>query len=31
MFKCMKFRDGGFEEVFMIKIDYFVRYDYCIR
>ncbi|XLR10635.1 hypothetical protein S83_038573 [Arachis hypogaea] len=30
--KCMeKCRDGGFEEVFMTKIDYAVKYDYCIR
>lgn len=29
---CMdKCRDGGFEEIFMIKIDYSVKYDYCIR
>ncbi|RDX99089.1 Nucleolar protein 6, partial [Mucuna pruriens] len=30
--RCMeKCRDGGFEEVFMTKIDYAVKYDYCIR
>ncbi|KAJ1388814.1 Zinc finger, GRF-type [Sesbania bispinosa] len=30
--KCMeKCRDGGFEEVFMTKIDYAVKYDYCMR
>ncbi|CAN7033479.1 unnamed protein product [Brassica rapa subsp. trilocularis] len=29
--KCMKLRDGGFEEAFMTKIDYPVRYDHCIR
>ncbi|KAL0891608.1 hypothetical protein Bca101_015591 [Brassica carinata] len=29
--KCMKLRDGGFEEVFMTKIDYPVKYDHCIR
>ncbi|KAK7307534.1 hypothetical protein VNO77_40695 [Canavalia gladiata] len=28
MEKC---RDGGFEEVFMTKIDYAIKYDYCIR
>lgn len=30
--KCMeKCRGGGFEEVFMTKIDYAVKYDYCMR
>ncbi|VVB10024.1 unnamed protein product [Arabis nemorensis] len=29
--KCMKLRDGGFEEVFMTKIDYPVKYDHCVR
>ncbi|KAK2426733.1 nucleolar protein [Trifolium repens] len=30
--KCMeKCRGGGFEEVFMNKIDYAVKYDYCMR
>ncbi|ESQ53434.1 hypothetical protein EUTSA_v10024292mg [Eutrema salsugineum] len=29
--KCMKLRDGGFEEVFTTKIDYPVKYDHCIR
>lgn len=30
--KCMeKCRDGGFEAVFMTKIDYAVKYDYCMR
>ncbi|XP_027359754.1 nucleolar protein 6 [Abrus precatorius] len=30
--RCMeKCRDGGFEEVFMTKIDYAVKYDYCMR
>jgi U3 small nucleolar RNA-associated protein 22 len=30
--KCMeKLRDGGFEEIFMTKIDYPVKYDHCIR
>ncbi|KAL0679227.1 hypothetical protein Bca4012_007208 [Brassica carinata] len=29
--KCMKLRDGGFEEAFMTKIDYPVKYDHCIR
>ncbi|XP_057421446.1 uncharacterized protein LOC130715357 isoform X2 [Lotus japonicus] len=30
--KCMeKCRDGGFEEVFMTKIDCAVKYDYCMR
>ncbi|XP_010533807.1 PREDICTED: nucleolar protein 6 [Tarenaya hassleriana] len=30
--KCMgKSRDGGFEDIFMTKIDYLVKYDYCIR
>ncbi|KAJ4898834.1 Nrap protein [Raphanus sativus] len=29
--KCMKLRDGGFEEVFMTKIDFPVKYDHCIR
>ncbi|XP_061342356.1 uncharacterized protein LOC133288574 isoform X3 [Gastrolobium bilobum] len=30
--KCLeKCRDGGFEEVFMTKIDYAVKYDYCMR
>lgn len=32
MLKCMeKLRDGGFEEIFMTKIDYPVKYDHCIR
>ncbi|KAK9284676.1 hypothetical protein L1049_023852 [Liquidambar formosana] len=26
-----KCRDGGFEEIFMTKIDYPAKYDYCIR
>ncbi|KAI3852889.1 hypothetical protein MKX03_003276 [Papaver bracteatum] len=26
-----KYRDGGFEEVFMTKVDFAVKYDYCIR
>ncbi|CAJ2646395.1 unnamed protein product [Trifolium pratense] len=30
--KCLeKCRGGGFEEVFMNKIDYAVKYDYCMR
>ncbi|CAF2032579.1 unnamed protein product [Brassica napus] len=29
--KCMKLRDGGFEEVFMTKVDFPVKYDHCIR
>ncbi|CAJ1930137.1 unnamed protein product [Sphenostylis stenocarpa] len=30
--RCLeKCRDGGFEEVFMTKIDYAVKYDYCMR
>ncbi|ESW28940.1 hypothetical protein PHAVU_002G030700 [Phaseolus vulgaris] len=30
--KCLeKCRDGGFEEVFMTKIDDAVKYDYCMR
>uniref|UniRef100_A0A1J3J6H3 Nucleolar protein 6 n=1 Tax=Noccaea caerulescens TaxID=107243 RepID=A0A1J3J6H3_NOCCA len=30
--KCMeKLKDGGFEEVFMTKVDYPVKYDHCIR
>ncbi|KAK7309292.1 hypothetical protein RJT34_05888 [Clitoria ternatea] len=30
--RCMeKCRDVGFEEVFMTKIDYAVKYDYCMR
>ncbi|KHN41974.1 Nucleolar protein 6 [Glycine soja] len=30
--RCMeKCRDCGFEEVFMTKIDYAVKYDYCMR
>ncbi|KAL3039003.1 hypothetical protein AAZX31_01G163500 [Glycine max] len=30
--RCMeKCRDGGFEEVFMTKIDYAGKYDYCMR
>ncbi|KAE9596604.1 putative Nrap protein [Lupinus albus] len=30
--KCIeKCRDGGFEEVFMTKIDFAVKYDYCMR
>ncbi|XP_010430490.1 PREDICTED: nucleolar protein 6 [Camelina sativa] len=32
MLKCMeKLRDGGFEEMFMTKVDYPVKYDHCIR
>ncbi|CAL5333029.1 unnamed protein product [Camellia sinensis] len=26
-----KCRDGGFDEVFMTKIDFPAKYDYCIR
>ncbi|XP_026393536.1 nucleolar protein 6-like isoform X1 [Papaver somniferum] len=26
-----KYRDGGFEEVFMTKVDFAAKYDYCIR
>ncbi|MCL7023428.1 hypothetical protein MKW94_008534 [Papaver nudicaule] len=26
-----KYRDGGFEEVFMTKVDFPAKYDYCIR
>lgn len=30
--RCIeKCRDGGFEEIFMTKIDYAAKYDYCIR
>ncbi|KAK4262169.1 hypothetical protein QN277_027756 [Acacia crassicarpa] len=30
--KCLeKCGDGGFEEIFMTKIDYAAKYDYCIR
>ncbi|KAG2376103.1 uncharacterized protein HKW66_Vig0157430 [Vigna angularis] len=30
--RCLeKCRDGGFDEVFMTKIDYAVKYDYCMR
>ncbi|XP_028775663.1 nucleolar protein 6 isoform X2 [Neltuma alba] len=30
--KCLeKCKDGGFEEIFMTKIDYAAKYDYCIR
>lgn len=30
--RCLeKCRDGGFEEVYMTKIDYAVKYDYCMR
>ncbi|KAK4593427.1 hypothetical protein RGQ29_017509 [Quercus rubra] len=30
--KCIeKCRDGGFEEIFMTKVDYAAKYDYCIR
>ncbi|QCD91028.1 U3 small nucleolar RNA-associated protein 22 [Vigna unguiculata] len=30
--RCLqKCNDGGFEEVFMTKIDYAVKYDYCMR
>ncbi|XP_021908004.1 LOW QUALITY PROTEIN: nucleolar protein 6 [Carica papaya] len=30
--KCMtNCRDGGFEEIFTMKIDYPAKYDYCIR
>ncbi|KAF8377927.1 hypothetical protein HHK36_031315 [Tetracentron sinense] len=30
--KCIdKCRDGGFEEVFMTKVDFPAKYDYCIR
>ncbi|KAK7252913.1 hypothetical protein RIF29_37189 [Crotalaria pallida] len=30
--KCIeKCRDGGFEEVFMTKMDFAVKYDYCMR
>lgn len=30
--QCMeKCRDGGFEEMFLTKIDYPTKYDYCVR
>ncbi|KAM3729279.1 hypothetical protein ACB098_M003800 [Castanea mollissima] len=30
--KCIeKCRDGGFEEIFMTKVDFAAKYDYCIR
>ena len=30
--KCIeKCRDGGFEEIFMTKVDSAAKYDYCIR
>lgn len=29
---CMsKGRDGGFDEIFMTKVDFPAKYDYCIR
>ncbi|XP_030973976.1 uncharacterized protein LOC115994089 [Quercus lobata] len=30
--KCIeKCRDGGFEEIFMTKVDSAAKYDYCVR
>lgn len=32
MLNCMdKCRDGGFEDVFMTKVDPAAKFDYCIR